>query len=68
MENYLDQKFDQAALKHLKFQVLRKSSMILIRIILILKKMESKIFGTRITTLLESLDYTSKPFRLKCNS
>ena len=70
IENYIDQKFDQAALKHLKFQILteikngfdnnnpniKKKK----------KKMESRVLGTAITTLLESLDHTSKHFRMKC--
>ena len=33
-----------------------------------IKKMESKVLRTAITTLLESLDHTSKPFRVKCTS
>ena len=50
IENYIDQQFDQAALKHLKFQILTELKMILIRTILILEKMESKVLGTAITT------------------
>ena len=66
IENYIDEKFDQAALKREISKM--KSKMILIRTILIFKKMEFQLLGTAITTLLERLDHTSKPFRVKCTS
>ena len=66
IENYIDEKFDQAALKREISKM--KSKMILIRAILIFKKMEFQLLGTAITILLESLDHTSKPFRVKCTS
>ena len=68
IENYIDQKFDQAALKHLKFQILTEIKNDLNKNNTNIKKMESKVFRTAITTLLESLDHTSKPFRMKCTS
>ena len=68
IENYIDQKFDQAALKYLKFQILTEIKNDLNKNNTNIKKMESKVFRTAITTLLESLDHTSKPFRVKCTS
>ena len=68
IENYIDQKFDQAALKYLKFQILTEIKNDLNKNNTNIKKMESKVFRTAITTLLESLDHTSKPFRMKCTS
>ena len=68
IENYIDQKFDQAALKHLKFQILTEIKNGLNKNNTSIKKMESKVLRTAITTLLESLDHTSKPFRVKCIS
>ena len=68
IENYIDQKFDQAALKHLKFQILTEIKNDLNKNNTNIKKMESKVLRTAITTLLESLDHTSKPFRVKCIS
>ena len=68
IENYIDQKFDQAALKHLKFQILTEIKNDLSKNNTNIKKMESKVLRTAITTLLESLDHTSKPFRVKCTS
>ena len=68
IENYIDQKFDQAALKHLKFQILTEIKNDLNKNNTNIKKMESKVLRTAITTLLESLDHTSKPFRVKCTS
>ena len=68
IENYIDQKFDQAALKHLKFQILTEIKNGLNKNNTSIKKMESKVLRTAITTLLESLDHTSKPFRVKCTS
>ena len=69
IENYIDQKFDQAALKHLEFQILTEIKNDLNKNnTSIKKKMESKVLRTAITTLLESLDHTSKPFRVKCTS
>ena len=69
IENYIDQKFDQAALKHLKFQILTEIKNDLNKNnTSIKKKLESKVLRTAITTLLESLDHTSKPFRVKCTS
>ena len=64
IENYIDQKFDQAALKHLKFQILTEIKNGLNKNNTSIKKMESKVLRTAITTLLESLDHTSKPFRV----
>ena len=66
IENYIDQKFDQVALKHLKFQILTKIKNDLDKDNTNIKKMESKVLGTTITTFLESLDHTSKPSRVKC--
>ena len=68
IENYIDQKFDQAALKHLKFQILTEIKNGFNKNNTSIKKMESKVLRTAITTLLESLDHTSKPFRVKCTS
>ena len=68
IENYIDQKFDQAALKHLEFQILTEIKDDLDKDNTNIKKMESKVLGTTITTLLESLDHTFKPFRVKCTS
>ena len=68
IENYIDKKFDQAALKHLKFQILAEIINDLDKDNTNIKKMESKVLGTTITTLLESLDHTFKPFRVKCTS
>ena len=68
IENYIDQKFDQAALKHLKLQILTEIKNDLDKDNTNIKKMESKVLGTTITTLLESLDHTFKPFRVKCTS
>ena len=68
IENYIDQKFDQAALKYLKFQILTEIKNDLNKNNTSIKKMESKVLRTAITTLLESLDHTSKPFRVKCIS
>ena len=68
IENYIDQKFDQAALKHLKFQILTEIKNGFNKNNTSIKKMESKVLRTAITTLLESLDHTSKPFRVKCIS
>ena len=68
IENYIDQKFDQAALKHLKFQILTEIKNDFNKNNTSIKKMESKVLRTAITTLLESLDHTSKPFRVKCTS
>ena len=68
IENYIDQKFDQAALKHLKFQILTEIKNGFNKNNTSIKKMESKVLRTAITTLLESLDHTSKPFRMKCTS
>ena len=69
IENFIDQKFDQAALKHLKFQILTEVKNDLNKNnTSIKKKMESKVLRTAITTLIESLYHTSKPFRVKCTS
>ena len=68
IENYIDQKFDQAALKHMKFQILTEIQNDLDKNNTNIKKMESKVLGTAVTTLLESLDHTSKPFRVKFTS
>ena len=67
IENYIDQKFDQTALKHLKFQILSEIKNDLDKDNTnIKKKKESKVLKTTVTTLLESLDQTFKPFRKKC--
>ena len=68
IKNYIDEKFDQVALKHRIFQVLTKIKNHLDKNNTNIKKTGSKVLGTAITTLLESLDHTSKPFRMKCTS
>ena len=68
IENYIDQNFDQAALKRLKFQILTEIKNDLNKNNTSIKKTEFKVLRTAITTLLESLDHTSKPFRVKCTS
>ena len=68
IENYIDQKFDQAALKHLKFQVSTEIKHDLDKNNTNIKKVESKVLGTAIATLLESLDHIYKVSRVKCTS
>ena len=59
---------NQAALKHLKFQILTEIKNDLDKNNTNIKKIEIQVLGTAVTTLLESLDNTSKPFRAKCTS
>ena len=68
IENYTDQTFDQAALKHLKTQFLTEIKIPLDKNNTNVKKLKSNVLGTTITTLLENLDCTSKPLRVKCTS
>ena len=68
IENYIDQKFDQAALKHLKFQVSTEIKHDLDKNNTNIKKVESKVLGTAIATLLESLDHIYKVSRVKGTS
>ena len=68
IKNYIDEKFDQVALKHRIFQILTEIKNDLDKNNTNIKKTGSKVLGTVITTLLESLDHTSKPFRMKCTS
>ena len=68
IENYKDQKFDQVVLKHLKFQILTEIKNNLDKNNTNIIKKESKVLGTTTATLSESLDHTSKPFKVKCTS
>ena len=68
IKNYIDEKFDQVALKHRIFQILTEIKNDLDKNNTNIKKTGSKVLGTAITTLLESLDHTSKPVRMKCTS
>ena len=70
IENYIDQKFNQAALKYLTFQILTeiKNDIDKDNTNIKKKKWNPKSLEQRFTTLLESLDHTSKPFRVKCTS
>ena len=66
IKGYINQKFDQAAWKYLKCPILTEIKNHLDKNNINIKKIESKILGTTITTLLEGLDQTSKPLRVKC--
>ena len=68
IKNYIDEKFDQVASKHRIFQILTEIKNNLDKNNTNIKKTGSKVLRTAITTLLESLDHTSKPFRMKCTS
>ena len=52
IENYVDQKFDHATLEYLKFQILTEIKNDLDKNITNIKKIESRVIGTMITTLL----------------
>ena len=68
IKRYINQKFDQAAWKYLKYPILTEIKNHLDKNNTNIKKIESKVLGTTITTLLEDLDQTSKPLRVKCTS
>ena len=68
IKSYIDEKFDQVASKHRIFQILTEIKNNLDKNNTNIKKTGSKVLRTAITTLLESLDHTSKPFRMKCTS
>ena len=58
IENHIDQKFGQVALKNLEFQILPGIKNDLDKNNTDFKKMKSKVLETTITNLLESLDHT----------